>query len=113
MAVQGNTACLTNRGGRRYNLSTVINECLVYMCTSLAQQISSVSLALKNSSGGGAAAIFQGAGKLVLQLIDSVFSLAHKHIELLASAWRPLLDCVLRLNSGKLKLCAHHTRIPS
>lgn len=108
-----------------FHLPEVLNACLAYMCTALAGQISAVSNAIAgkgNKTNGsseedeqsgrqalpprpGAAAVFQGVGKLVLQLIDSVFGLVHQHIDALqATAWRPLLDCVLRLNSGKLKL---------
>ena len=43
-------------------------------------------------------------GKKVLRILQSVFSVAHKHIAVLSTAWKQVLCCILQLNSGNLKL---------
>ena len=84
-----------------YKLPDVVNRCLSLMCKSLESQIGALSEALGQSS---AATVFRGAGKLVLQLVNAVFSLAFEHINTLGTSWRSLLRCVLKMNSGHLKL---------
>jgi brefeldin A-resistance guanine nucleotide exchange factor 1 len=84
-----------------YKLPVVVNRCLSLMCKSLEAQISALSDALGSN---GAASVFRGSGKLVLQLVDAVFSLAFGHVTVLNTSWRALLNCVLKLNSGNLKL---------
>ena len=84
-----------------YKLPVVVNRCLSLMCKSLEAQISALSDALATH---GAAAVFRGSGKLVLQLVDAVFSLAFGHVNMLNTSWRALLSCVLKMNSGNLKL---------
>jgi brefeldin A-resistance guanine nucleotide exchange factor 1 len=84
-----------------YKMPEVVNRCLSLMCKSLEAQISALSDALGSN---GAATVFRGSGKLVLQLVDAVFSLAYGHLTVLKTSWRALLKCVLKLNSGNLKL---------
>lgn len=84
-----------------YKMPEVVNRCLLLMCKSLEAQISALSDALGSNS---AAAVFRGSGKLVLQLVDAVFSLAYGHVTVLKTSWRALVKCVLKLNSGNLKL---------
>jgi hypothetical protein len=87
--------------GDTYKLGDIVNKCFSSLCNALHKQLTVLNDTLAVS---GAAAVFQGSGKKILRIVQSVFGVAHTHLPMLTTAWKELLRCILQLNTGNLKL---------
>ena len=85
-----------------FQLQDILNNAIVSLCKSLRKQAEVLSGLIERS--GPAAAFRDSTSKKALQIVQTLFRVVHAHFSLLREAWLNVIECVVLLNRGQLKL---------